>query len=229
MSNKLLKTLLIIIIISVIGAFFIFDLGQYATLDYIKSKQSLLTNYYNDNTLLVLSFFGILYVIVTAFSLPIAAGLTLLGGALFGFIPALIIVSFASTIGASCAFLMVRFLLHDSIQKKYGKHLKKLNAGFKKEGTFYLFALRLVPIFPFFVVNILTALLPIRLSVFYIISQIGMLPGTAVYVFAGTEIGKINSLSDILSPTLLLAFALLGIFPIIAKKTLYLLRKKSIK
>ena len=150
--------------------------------------------------------------------------MTLLGGALFGFWQGLISVSFASTIGATLAFLLSRFLLKDWIQGRYQKQLATLNEGFMKEGAFYLFALRLIPVFPFFLVNILTGVMPIKTRHFYSASQLGMLPGTAVYVYAGTELGKIQSLSDIASPSLLAAFIVLGLFPLIAKKIVAALR-----
>lgn len=227
MNKKIIKIGLLILLASAIVAFFALDLGQYATLDYIKQQQHSLLQYYEHNTVLILAIFGLAYVLVTALSLPAATILTLLGGGLFGFTIGLIMVSFASTIGATCAFLMARFLLKDSIQQKYSKQLQKVNDGFEKEGAFYLFALRLVPVVPFFIVNILMSLLPIKARTFYLISQIGMLPGTAVYVYAGTELGKINTLSDIASPSLLIAFALLGLFPLIAKKGLELMRKEK--
>ncbi|MEQ1789901.1 MAG: VTT domain-containing protein, partial [Rickettsiales bacterium] len=179
------------------------------------------------NSLLLIIVFSLSYIAVTALSLPIATILTLLGGALFGFINGLIIVSFTSTIGATLAFLMARFLLKDWVQNKYGKHLKKLNTGFAREGAFYLFALRLAPVFPFFLVNMLMALLPIKTWTFFWVSQLGMLAGTAIYVYAGTELSKISAFSDIASPKLLLAFTMLGVFPLIVKKILPLLRKKK--
>jgi uncharacterized membrane protein YdjX (TVP38/TMEM64 family) len=228
MNQNKLKILILLIITSIIAAFFILDLQQYATLDYIKEQQYALQNYLHQNFFVSLAVFGFIYIIITAFSLPAATILTLLGGALFGFITGLIMVSFASSIGASCAFLMARFLLKDSVQEKYGKYLKNINEGFKREGAFYLFAMRLVPIIPFFVINILMGITPIKARIFYLVSQIGMLPGTAVYVYAGTELGKIKTLSDISSPSLLLAFTLLGLFPIIARKSLNFLRKEKI-
>ncbi len=214
-------------LLAAITAFFALDLQQYTTLDYIKSQQNSLQEYYSDNKLLMLAIFGGIYVAVTALSLPAATILTLLAGALFGFPVGLLMVSFASTIGATLAFLMARTLLGSQIQEKYNKNLVKINEGFKKEGAFYLFALRLVPAFPFFIVNLVMGLLPIRTLTFYWVSQIGMLPGTAVYVFAGTKLADINSLADIASPSILLSFALLGLFPIIAKKILTALRTRS--
>lgn len=144
--------------------------------------------------------------------------MTLAGGAIFGFWRGLVLVSFASTIGATLAFLAARFLLRDTVQKKFGDRLKAINEGIEKDGAFYLFTLRLVPIFPFFVIHLVMGLTPIRTGVFYNVSQVGMLAGTAVYVNAGTQLARMDSLSGILSPGLIFSFALLGIFPWIAKK-----------
>ncbi len=226
MKRKILKIALLILLVAAIAAFFVLDLQQYASLEYIKAQQAALQEYYRHNMFMVLAVYGLAYIAVTALSLPAATILTLLGGGVFGFTLGLVMVSFASSIGATLAFLAARFLLKDSVQEKYGRQLARINEGFSREGAFYLFALRLVPIVPFFVVNIVMSLTPIRTRTFYWVSQVGMLPGTAVYVYAGTELGKISSLSDIVSPSLLLAFALLGLFPLIAKKTLELLRKR---
>ncbi len=225
MKQNILKIGLVLVALAAIIGFFAFDLHQHFTLENIKAQREGWGAFYQEHTLLTLAIFGAIYVTVTALSLPAASILTLLAGALFGFITGLIMVSFASSIGATLAFLMARFVLRDSIQSKYGKYLTKINDGFEKEGAFYLFALRLVPAMPFFVVNILMGLLPIKTFTFYWVSQIGMLAGTAVYVYAGTELGKIESLADIASPTLIAAFIALGVFPIIAKKLLGLLRK----
>lgn len=228
MNKKIIKIGLLVLLASAIAAFFALDLGQYATLDYVKQQQHTLLEYYEQNTALVLTIFGLTYVLVTALSLPAAAALTLLGGALFGLPVGLVIVSFASTIGATLAFLMARFLARDYVQKNYAKQLSKINAGFEREGAFYLFALRLVPAFPFFMINVVMALMPIRTWTFYWVSQLGMLPGTAVYVYAGTQLAQIESFSDIASPQLLIAFALLGLFPLIAKKLVQFIRKEKI-
>ena len=227
MNKNIIKIALLILITAVIASFFYFNLGQYATLDYLKSQQENLGAYYADHKLFVMFIFFIGYVIVTALSLPAAAILTLLGGALFGFGFGLILVSFSSSIGATLAFLMSRFFLKDAIQNKYSKQLSKINAGLEKEGAFYLFAMRLVPAFPFFIVNLVMGVLSIRTWTFYWVSQIGKLAGTAVYVYAGTQLGQISSLKDIASPRLILAFALLGILPIASKKLLTLIRKEK--
>ena len=227
-KQNILRLILLIVLISAVTIFFAFDLKQYFTLESIKSQQEALQSFYEQNTIQVLGVYGLIYVTVTALSLPAAAAMTLLAGALFGFITGLILVSFASTIGATLAFLIARFLLRDLVQNRYGSYLKKINEGFEREGAFYLFALRLVPAFPFFLINLVTALLPIKIWTFYWVSQLGMLAGTAVYVYAGTELGRISSFSDITSPGLLIAFTLLGLFPLIARKVLNLIRRKNI-
>lgn len=227
MGTKIIKAGLLLVFIAIVIAFVTLDVQQYATLDYLKTQQASMLNYYQQHALLVLVVFALAYVLVTAFSLPVATAMTLLGGALFGFSTGLVVISFASSVGATLAFLMARFLLKDSLQKKYGQHLTKVNEGFAREGAFYLFALRLVPAVPFFVVNALMGLLPIRTRTFYWVSQLGMLPATAVYVYAGTELGKISSLSHIVSPSLLAALALLGLLPIAAKKALGFLRSQK--
>ena len=153
--------------------------------------------------------------------------MTLAGGAMFGFWLGLVVVSFASTIGATLACFVARFLLRDWVQNSFGDKLSAINTGIEKEGAFYLFSLRLVPIFPFFVINLAMGLTPMKLFTFYWVSQIGMLPGTMVYVNAGKELGQIESLSGILSPGLIISFVILGIFPITVKKLLAIYKKKT--
>jgi uncharacterized membrane protein YdjX (TVP38/TMEM64 family) len=166
------------------------------------------------------------YIAVTALSLPGAAVLTLAGGGLFGLMVGTIAVSFASTIGATLACLVSRFLLREWVQSKFGDRLATINSGIEKEGAFYLFSLRLVPIFPFFVINLVMGLTRMRLSTFFWVSQIGMLAGTMVYVNAGKELAKIDSLSGIMSPGVLISFVVLGLFPITVKKILSLYQTK---
>jgi dihydrolipoamide dehydrogenase len=222
------KLLIVAIIAAAIVAFFAFDLGRFLTLDYFKAQQATLATYVQANPLQsALMFFGV-YVAVAALSLPGAAILTLVAGAIFGFWQGLLIVSFASTIGATLAFLSSRFLLRDWVQSKFGERLKPINEGVAKDGPFYLFALRLVPLFPFFVVNLVMGLTPIKTWPFYWVSQIGMLAGTAVFVNAGTQLAQITSLKGILSPAILGSFVLLGIFPIIAKKVLDWLKGRKV-
>ncbi|WP_415904933.1 dihydrolipoyl dehydrogenase [Neptuniibacter sp. QD48_55] len=222
------KLPLLLVILSAIAAFFIFDLAQYLNLDFIKSNQTSFEQYYAENPIKTVAIFFGLYVLVTGLSLPGAAIMTLIGGALFGLVTGLLIISFASTIGATLAFLCSRFLFRENIQNRFGKQLHSFNAGMEKEGAFYLFTLRLVPIFPFFMINLGMGLTPIKTWTFYWVSQVGMLAGTAVYVNAGTQLGQLESLSGILSPGILLSFTLLGLFPLIAKKVIDLLKAKQV-
>jgi len=225
-NKKIIKIALLILLASAIAAFFALDLGQYATLDYDKQQQQNLQIYYTGHNFVVLAIYAALYITVVALSLPSSTALTLVGGALFGFWTGLIVVSFASTIGATLAFLMARFLIREWVQGKHGKYIEAMNKEFEEEGGFYLFAIRLVPLFPFFLVNIVMATLPIKTRTFYIVSQLGMLPTSAMYVYTGTELGKISSYADIASPSLWGAFVLLGVFPLMAEKTIKYLRKR---
>ena len=212
------KILIIAVLTSLAIAFFAFDVNQYLTLEYIKSQQQSLENYYQQNPSQSLIIYFIAYVIITGLSLPGAAIMTLAGGAVFGLLTGTIIVSFASTLGATVAFLVSRYILRDSVQTKFGDKLSAINEGIRKDGAFYLFTLRLVPAFPFFLINLLMGLMPIRVLTFFFVSQIGMLAGTIVFVNAGTQLAKIETISGILSPGLIFSFVLLGIFPLIAKK-----------
>ena len=211
----------------VVVLFFLFDLDRFLTLSYLKQSREHFQALYAGHTLLVLGGFFLIYVVSTAFSLPGAAVLTLAAGALFGFWTGLILVSFASTLGATLAFVLARFVLRGWVQQNFGKRLEKINAGVKREGTFYLFTLRLVPVFPFWLINLAMALTPIKTWTFYWVSQVGMLPGTAVYVNAGKQLGEIDSLGGILSLDLILSFALLGIFPLAVKKLMALYRRRT--
>lgn len=222
------KVWIAVVVLALIAAFFIFDLGQYLSLEYLKQKHQTLLDFYAANRLLTLAVFFAAYVAVTALSLPGAVIFTLAAGATFGFLTGLVLVSFASTIGATLAFLISRFLFRDTVQKKFGTHLETINRGVRDEGAFYLFTLRLIPAFPFFAVNLLMGLTPIKTAVYAIVSQLGMLPGTAVFVNAGNQLSKIESIGDILSPSLIAAFAMLGIFPIVAKKLVDLYKKRSV-
>ena len=222
------KLILLAVFAILIASYFFFDLGQYLSLDYIKNQQASFDALYQENPALILGGFFIMYVVVTALSLPGAAIMTLAAGALFGFWVALLLVSFASSMGATLAFLASRFLFHDTVQQRFGDRLKKLNEGVRKDGAFYLFTLRLVPAFPFFVINLVMGLTPIKVRTFYFVSQVGMLAGTAVYVLAGTQLGQIESASGLLSPELIGAFVLLGIFPWIAKGIMARLQARKV-
>ncbi len=228
MSSRTTKISILAVIVILIASFFIFDLGQYLTLAYLKSQQQVFNDYYQHNRFSTLLFYFIIYILVTALSLPGAAIMTLAGGALFGLWTAVVVVSFASSIGATLAFLVSRFLLRDWVQGKFGDKLQAINAGVEREGAFYLFSLRLVPLFPFFVINLLMGLTPLKTSLYYIVSQVGMLAGTFVYVNAGTQIGQLENAGGILSPGLLLSFTLLGIFPLLAKRILGIFQARKV-
>lgn len=208
----------IFVIAGCLGAFFYFDLGQYLSLNYIKEQQANFYEFYKENALLAIGAYMAVYIVSTALSLPGAALLTLLGGALFGLLVGTILVSFASTIGATLAFLVSRLLLRDWVQNKFGSYLKSFNEGVQKDGGFYLFTLRLIPVVPFFVINLVMGLTPMKAITFYGVSQLGMLAGTLVFVNAGTQLGQLESLSGILSPKIIFSFVLLGIFPLLARK-----------
>lgn len=225
---KNIKILLALVIVALVAAFFVYDLGQYLSLDYLKAQHQSLVTYTTENKAVAISAFFLLYVSVAALSLPGAAILTLAGGAIFGFFTGLLIVSFASTVGATLAFLFSRFMFRDIVQSKFAHHLHTINKGMEEEGAFYLFTLRLIPVVPFFIVNLLMGLTGIKTLVFALVSQIGMLPGTAVFVNAGNQLAQLDSLKDILSPSLLAAFALLGIFPIVAKKLISFYKNRKI-
>ncbi len=210
------------------AAWFYFGLGSYLQLESLQQRIGDLRQWYANNPLLAGLIYFAGYVAVTALSVPGAAVMTLAGGALFGFWYALLLVSFASTIGATLAFLASRVLLRDWVQQRFGRHLGALNAGFEKDGAFYLFSLRLVPLFPFFLINLLMGLLPIRTWPYYWVSQLGMLPGTAVYINAGTQLGRLESLSGIVSGPLLGSFVLLALFPFIARWLLAYVQRRRI-
>ena len=212
------RLLLLAALAALVLTYFGLDLGRFLSLDYFKSQQAAIEAWRAAQPLKAALAFFVAYVAVTGLSLPGAAVMTLVGGAVFGLFWGLLLVSFASSLGATLAFLVSRFLLRDWVQRRFGDRLRAINAGVEKEGGFYLFTLRLVPVFPFFVINLLMGLTPIRTWTFYWVSQIGMLAGTLVYVNAGTQLAKIDSPAGILSPALLGSFVLLGLFPLIAKK-----------
>ncbi|MFP1677821.1 FAD-dependent oxidoreductase [Alloalcanivorax sp. C16-2] len=222
------KVALLLVIVTLVAGYFFFDVGQYLSLDYLKEQRGAFQALAGEHPVAVLGGFFALYVLVTALSLPGAAIMTLAAGALFGFWVALLLVSFASSVGATLAFLAARFLFKDAVQERFGERLKKINAGVEKDGAFYLFTLRLIPAFPFFVINLVMALTPLRTWTFYWVSQVGMLAGTAVYVNAGTQLGELDRLSGLLSPELLGAFVLLGLFPWLAKAVLALVQRRKV-
>jgi uncharacterized membrane protein YdjX (TVP38/TMEM64 family) len=221
------KLLIIGVLAAAIAAFFAFDLGQYLSLDALKASKAEIDSYYALHPVLMIAAFFFLYVAVTAASLPGAAIMTLAAGAIFGLVTGTILVSFASTIGATLAFLASRNVLGEWVQAKFGDRLTAFNEGVARDGAFYLFSLRLVPLFPFFVVNLLMGLTPIRTFTYMWVSQVGMLLGTIVYVNAGTQLARIESLSDIASPMLIGSFVALGLLPWLGKGLMALIARRQ--
>jgi uncharacterized membrane protein YdjX (TVP38/TMEM64 family) len=217
-KNTTTKILTVAIITALIAVFRIFDLQQYLTLSYIKESGERFALLYAMHRASVIAVYMVIYILASTLSLPGAVILTLAGGALFGLWTGTIVVSLASTIGATLACFVSRFILRDWVQKKMGDKLRTVNRGIEREGSFYLFTLRLIPVFPFWLINLLMGLTKMPLRTFCWVSLIGMLPATIVFVNAGRELARIDSPSEILSPGLLLSFVLLGIFPIAARK-----------
>ncbi len=226
--SKVTRSVIALVIVAAIVAFFAFDVNQFFTLDYIKSQLARFQAFAQNNPWQTYGAFFAVYVAVTALSLPGAALLTLLSGALFGFVTGSIIVSLASTLGATLAFLIARLLLRESVQNRFGNALKGINDGIEREGAFYLFTLRLIPVFPFFVINLVMGLTPMRTVTYALVSWIGMLPGTLVYVNAGRQLAQIDSLGGLVSPAVLGSFAALGLMPLIAKKVVDWLRARKV-
>jgi len=222
------RLIVLVVLAALIAAFFYFDLKSYFSLDFFKAQQAAIDAYFQAHPLQTAAIYFAIYVAVTGLSLPGAAIMTLVGGAIFGLLWGTVIVSFASAIGATLAFLASRYLFRDAIQAKFGDKLAAINRGVEKEGAFYLFALRLVPAFPFFVINLVMGLTPMATRTFYWVSQLGMLAGTIVYVNAGTQIARIDSLAGLVSPGLIGSFVLLGIFPLVAKKIVDWLKARKV-
>jgi len=225
MTNQIIKSFIIIFFLLSMMAGFFFDIGQYLSFETIKEQHEKLILLIESNFIFYFILFFFIYIIVTAFALPFAAIKTVLAGALFGLIPGVILTSFASSIGSTLCFLMSRFVLRDFVQNKYSKYLDKINKGIKEDGIYYLFFLRLSPIFPFFIINLVFGLTKMKTMTFYMISQIGMLIGTVIFVNAGVQLSKINSMSDILSFNLILSFILIGLVPLIIKKLIQIIKK----
>jgi uncharacterized membrane protein YdjX (TVP38/TMEM64 family) len=205
-------------LLGLVVVFILFGLERYFTLAYIKASQVQFATLYADHPFMVIAAYLLIYILLTSLSLPGAALMTLAGGAMFGLLMGVILVSFASTIGATAACVVSRFLLRAWVQEKFGASIKRINEGIGKEGAFYLFSLRLIPVVPFWLINLAMGVTNMKLSTFAFVSQIGMLAGTIVYVNAGAELSKIDSLKGILSFPLIGAFVLLGIFPLAAKR-----------
>ena len=222
------RAALLLLIVALVAVFFAFDLQQYLTLESLQARRDEFNALKQQSPWLVTGVAFLSYVLVTALSLPGALVMTLAMGALFGFWWGTLLVSFASTIGATLAFLASRFVLRDSVQQRFGDKLKAINDGIARDGALYLFTLRMVPVFPFFLINLLMGLTPMRARTFYWVSQVGMLAGTLVFVNAGTQLSQLESLSGILSPSLLFSFALLGVFPMIANKFIQWLQRRRV-
>jgi pyruvate/2-oxoglutarate dehydrogenase complex dihydrolipoamide dehydrogenase (E3) component/uncharacterized membrane protein YdjX (TVP38/TMEM64 family) len=222
------RLLLLAIVAVAIAAYFYFGLGRYFSLQYIKGQQAAFAAYYAEHRFITIAIYFLVYVVTAALSLPVAVPLTLLGGAMFGTLTGSVIVSFASSIGATIAMLAARFVMRDFVQSKFGWKLASLNQGIEKDGVFYLIALRLVPAVPFFVINLAMGLTRIRTWTYYWASQLGMLAGTIVYVNVGTQLARVDSFKGLLSPTLIVSFVVLGIFPLIAKKVVDAFRARRI-
>jgi len=220
------KLLLVALVLALVAAYFGFGLDRFLTLAFLKQSQDALAGLHAAAPGRFLAGYFVLYVLVAGLSLPGATVLTLAGGAILGFWTTLVLVSFASTIGATAACALSRTLFREAVARRMGPRLAAIDAGVRREGAFYLFTLRLIPLFPFFVVNAAMGLTALPLRTYYAVSQIGMLPGTAVYVNAGAQLGRIDSLSGIISPALLGSFALLGLFPLAARKAVALYRSR---
>ncbi len=219
------KAILVLVLLGALVAYFVFDLGQFLSLENFNASQAEIVAAKDANPVLYITGFFILYVAVTGLSIPGAAIMTLIAGALFGVLVGTILVSFASTIGATLAFLSARFVLRDWVQGKFGERLRAIDEGLEKDGAFYLFTLRLIPVFPFFVINLLMGLTRIKTRTFFWVSQLGMLPATIVFVNAGTQISYIESTSGLLSPTLIASFVALALFPWAAKGIVALVQR----
>jgi pyruvate/2-oxoglutarate dehydrogenase complex dihydrolipoamide dehydrogenase (E3) component/uncharacterized membrane protein YdjX (TVP38/TMEM64 family) len=223
------RLLLALAIAAAIASFFVFDLQQYVSLPDLKSRRDALASYADSRPILMIGGYFAAYVVMAALSLPGATVLTIAGGAIFGLLTGTVVVSFASSIGATLAFLAARFLFRDSVQRRFKERLERLNEGVARDGAFYLLSLRLVPVFPFFVINLAAALTPLRTWTFYWVSQLGMLPATVVYVNAGTQLAQVSSAGDILSPSLLGALVLLALLPLFARGAMNWLKGRRVR
>ena len=229
MRNNLGRIILLLVVAAVIGAYVTFDLGQYLSLAELKAQRDSLAVLAKERPVLFIGSYFIIYVLTAALSLPGAAILTIAGGTVLGLSVGTITVSFASSIGATLAFLAARYLFRDAVRRRFNERLKPIDKGVEKDGGFYLFSLRLVPIFPFFVINLVAGLTPLKTWTFYWVSQVGMLPGTLAYVNAGTQLGQISSAGDILSPSLIGAFVLLAMLPFVARFGLTWLQERRVR
>lgn len=218
MRRNAIKLSLLLLLVLPVVLFFACGLHHYVTLEAIKSQLVTAREYYQQHPLLTILIFGAADMAVAAFSIPIATLMTLSSGALFDFWTALVVVSIASNFGATVPFLIARYVAHDFVEKRFSKKLAVIQRGIEREGAFYLFALRLTPLFPFWLVNLLMGLTPMRTATYFWVTLVGTMPGRILYIFAGQQLSQIESLRDIASPSLLLAFTALGLFPLLARK-----------
>lgn len=225
---RLRQIVLLLLLALAIGAFVALDLGRYLSFEQLKASQARFDQLYAQQPFMVAAVYFLIYVLATALSIPGAVIITLAGGAVFGLWQGLLLVSFASTLGATLAFLASRFVLREWVEARFGQRLADINAGVDKEGAFYLFSLRLIPVVPFFLINLLMGLTRMKTWTYYWVSQIGMLAGTAVYVNAGTQLAQLDSVKGILSPALLGSFVLLGIFPLLARRVVAAIQKRKV-
>ena len=222
------RLILLLLVAALVVAFAFFDLGRYFNLEFFETQRNRIDVYYQANPGLTSLAYVVVYILVTALSLPGAAVMTLVGGAIFGLAWGTVLVSFASTIGATLAFLVSRFLFRDPVQNRFGDNLHTVNTGIEKDGAFYLFFLRLVPVFPFVMINLVMGLTPMRTLKFFFVSQLGMLPGTLVFVNAGTELAQIDTTTGILTLGLVGSFVLLGLFPFIARRVMEYVKARRV-
>jgi uncharacterized membrane protein YdjX (TVP38/TMEM64 family) len=220
MSRK--QLLIVLAVVALVTLFFVADVGRFLTLEYLQASRESIVALVDAQPVAASAIYFVIYVLVTGLSLPGAAVMTLAGGAVFGTLWGLLLVSFASSIGATLAFLISRSLLHEWVRGRFGEYLEGIDRGFEKDGNFYLFSIRMVPVFPFFVINLLMGLTRISAPAFYLVSQVGMLAGTFVFVYAGTQLAQVHELGDVLSPQLIIALSLLGLFPLAARKLMNL-------
>jgi len=220
------RLLVAALIIALVAIFLAFDLGQYLRLEHFKSRQAAIGEFARASPLLAGGVAFAIYVAFTGLSVPGATILTVAAGAVFGLFWGTLIVSFASSLGATLAFLSSRFLFREALRNRFGERLRLIDAGFEREGAFYLFTLRVAPVFPYVLVNLIMGLTPVKTRTFYAVSQLGMLPGTVLYVNAGTQLAAIQSVAGILSPALIGSLALLGIFPLVARHVLESLKAR---
>jgi len=221
--------LIALLIFLLVGFFFNFDLDQYLTLDHLKSRHSFYLEYYDQNPIKSLGIYFVIFFLLTILSIPGITAVSLAGGALFGFPITLLLTSFADSFGSTIVFLVSRFLFGNSLQARYSDRLRVINKGVDQEGPFYLFSLRLIPFFPCCLINLLMGVTTIQITTFYWVTQIGKLPYTILYINAGTQLAKLESVLDIFSPGIIISFVLIGLFPLISKKSLQWVRIRKEK